>query len=132
MDVPILRKLTEKSILGFGKYADCAVKHLLDINETQYLRWVYFNSSRITFIDEILDKIRIPIEFRINKPGTNSEMHEKCNEYNLNKLNGFTKFKKQQHSKRKRKARLISKLRVDSMKYTKGIMQAINQGKGSF
>jgi len=132
MDVPILRKLTEKSILGFGKYADCAVRHLLDINETVFLRWIYFNSSRITFIDEILDKIHIPDEFRINKPGTNKEMFKKCNEYNLSKLDGFTLFKKQQHSKRKKKARFMNKKIVDNMNHSKGIMQAINQGKGRF
>lgn len=126
MDVPILRKLTEKSILGFGKYADCAVRHLLDINQTVYLRWVYFNSSRITFID----KIHIPDEFRINKPGTDEEMYKKCNEYNLSKLDGFTLFKKQQHSNRKRKERMINNEIMDKKRYSKGILQAINHGRG--
>lgn len=60
----------------------------------------------------------------------NQERMKKCNEYNLSKLSGFSIFKKEQHSNRKRKARMINNEIMDKKRYSKGILQAINHGRG--
>ena len=66
MDVIRLRTLTEKSKLGFGKHAELTVYELIAL-EPDYLVWVYYNSSNITFTDLVLDQLAI--RERINKPG---------------------------------------------------------------
>ena len=53
-DVVLLRKLAEKSTLKFGIYSDVPIYNLLDLKRYSYLRWVYYNSSNITFLDSIL------------------------------------------------------------------------------
>lgn len=73
MDVLRLRKLSWKSLIGFGKFADMTVHQVYSLKHTQYLRWVYFNSSKISFTDEILDLL-IPKGFRIDKPGKNENL----------------------------------------------------------
>ena len=77
MDVVLLRKLTEKSKLGFGKYATEPIWYILQSRHTQYLRYIYYCCSGITFTDDILQKIGIDECNRIEKPGTNVELHEK-------------------------------------------------------
>ena len=86
----LLRILTLKSKFGFGQYREYTVEKLLQINsdcckptnypfllgdQCSYLRWVYFNSSNITFIDSILDTIGIYEKYRIKKPGKNYELY---------------------------------------------------------
>jgi hypothetical protein len=74
------RILTLKSILGFGCYSNVTIENIISRNKQEYLRWVYFNNSNIDFMPEILDIIKIPIEFRLNKPSKNIEFHEKLKE----------------------------------------------------
>ena len=72
MDMVLLRKLTRKSTLNFGKYADYTVDQVLTknpIDGINYLVWVYYNSSNISFVDEILLQLGITEENRIEKPG---------------------------------------------------------------
>lgn len=76
-DVTLLRKLTEKSNLKFGQYADVPICNLLELKRYSYLRWVYFNCSNITFFENILLEIGITQEYFIEKPGVNNEFHEK-------------------------------------------------------
>ena len=76
----ILRKLTRKSTLNFGQYADMTVQQVIDLMHSRVLRWYYFNSSNITFTDDILDEIRIPAEYHIDKPGKNPELGHKLDE----------------------------------------------------
>lgn len=73
-DVTLLRKLTLKSIMNFGKFFDLTVQQCIDTKKKVYLRWVYFNCSNITFMDEILNEINIPIEYRFDKPNKNVEL----------------------------------------------------------
>jgi hypothetical protein len=79
-NVTLLRKLTLKSCLNFGKHFDIPIYQLIDTNKKNYLRWVYFNCSAITFMDEVLEIIGIPIEFRIKKPSTNNELGKELQE----------------------------------------------------
>ena len=71
-DVTLLRTLTRKSTLKFGKFHDLTVQNVLDSQNMKgrsLLRFYYFNSSKISFIDDLLDELNIPPEFRIPKPG---------------------------------------------------------------
>jgi len=67
----LLRTLTRKSYLKFGKYADIRVGNLLDlgISEREYLLWSYYSCSMINFNDDVLAELGITEEFRIEKPG---------------------------------------------------------------
>lgn len=71
-DVTLLRTLTRKSTLKFGKFHDLTVQNVLDSQNMKgrsLLRFYYFNSSKISFIDDLLDELNIPPELRIPKPG---------------------------------------------------------------
>ena len=78
--VVLLRKLTNKSIMNFGKYFDLTVQQCLDTKKRKYLRWVYFNCSNITFTDELLDELLIPVWYRFDKPSKNVELGKKLEE----------------------------------------------------
>ena len=68
-----LRKLTLKSKLCFGKYSEETVEHLISrkgFKAKDYLRWCYFNLSKISFTDEVLiNDLKIRKEDLIKKPG---------------------------------------------------------------
>lgn len=69
------RKMTEKSIIGIGKFRNETVGRLL--KEKRYLDLVsiYYNLSHITFFDNILMELKITEEWRIQKPGENVEKY---------------------------------------------------------
>jgi hypothetical protein len=69
----ILRKLTKKSQIKFGKHADLTVQQLLDLKKGPYLVWMYFCCSAIDFFPDILDELYIKEEQRISKPGKISD-----------------------------------------------------------
>lgn len=79
-DVTLLRKLTKKSIMKFGKHRDLTVQELINLYEKKYLRWVYFNCSNIDFMEDVLEEIKIPLNYRIQKPSKNLDLHLKLNE----------------------------------------------------
>lgn len=84
--VTLLRKLTRKSTMKFGQFGDCCVQELLNKYKYDYLRWVYYNCSKITFTDDILDEINIPVRFRIDKPSIDSSKHEELRKELLDKM----------------------------------------------
>ena len=124
--------MTEKSIIGFGKFTDLTVQNLLDFKKTRDIRWIYFNCSMLSFKDEILEWAGITSEYRIEKPGTNKELYYKLNEYHKNKMSGFLILKKSCHTKRVLKSKMKDNNRVDRMRFSKGSLQAINQGHKRF
>jgi hypothetical protein len=128
-DVVLLRKLTEKSTLKFGIYADVPIHNLLDLKKYSYLRWIYYNSSNITFLDSILKEIGITEEYYIDKPGKNIELGIELNDIKKSKM--F--FKSKQHIKKIFKcskiSKKMSKTAANNMKYSKGSLQAKNHGK---
>lgn len=72
MDVTLLRTLTSKSFLKFGKYFDLTVQGVINMYQEKglyYLTWVYFNSSKINFTDDILSQLGIESDDIIVKPG---------------------------------------------------------------
>lgn len=124
----LLRKLTEKSKLKFGEYADLTVGDLLKIGKKKYLRWCYYHCSMITFIDEILDILSIRDDFLIEKPGKNIELFEKHTEL----INGFTpglmKKINKMHSSKVFKAKNKGRIKRENRYFSKGSLQARNQG----
>lgn len=72
--------------MKFGKYADLTVQQVID-HYPRYIRWVYYNSSNITFLDDILNEVSIVEELRIDKPGINREMFENITKSKHFKLN---------------------------------------------
>lgn len=73
----LLRTLALKSIMKFGKHKTKSVEYLISNKNINYLRWVYFNMSNISFNEEIILELRIPAEFQISKPGKNAELFDK-------------------------------------------------------
>ena len=71
----VFRTLALKSVMKFGKYADWSVVQLLSMNKHRYLLWVYYNTSHISFLPEILEMLDIIEDRLIEKPGTNSEYY---------------------------------------------------------
>ena len=125
MDVVILRKLTAKSIIGFGQYKGVSVQQMIDLKRTIQLRSMYFNLSKITFIDEILDFIRIPEKYRIKKPGKNREFYHIVNEILYGNMYGpyLMKFEKRKAIRK----RCVEK-RIYLRKVSKATMQRRNHG----
>ncbi len=74
------RVLTLKSKFGFGKYADMTIQEIINLGKVSYLRWVYFNYENIDFIPEILDTIKIPVEYRLVKPAKNPNALQEVND----------------------------------------------------
>jgi hypothetical protein len=70
MATTLLRKLSRKSQLKFGSMADMTVQMALDLGlkERAKLVWYYYNSSNITYMDDILDELKITENLRIKKP----------------------------------------------------------------
>jgi len=76
MSATILRTLTVKSKLKFGKYKDYTVEHIFGMRKQKTLISIYFNLSNITFMDDILDELGITEEFRIDKPSKDNELYK--------------------------------------------------------
>ena len=76
--VTLLRTLTKKSPMKFGKYTDCTVQHLLNMNieGKSLLAWYYYNLSKISFNQDVLNEIGITDWLVIDKPGKNPDMHK--------------------------------------------------------
>lgn len=129
MDVPLLRTMTWKSMMNFGKYQDLSVQQVFDLNHTAYLRWVYYNSSKITFIEEILDSLHISDQYRIVKPGTDAEM---CEKLNAIKFNIMCKMYNPKHVMAKiangSKIKAQNFRHEDRRTFSKGNLQRINHG----
>lgn len=66
------RIMTEKSIVGFGRYPDNRVEWLVN-NKLAELILFYYSLSHISFCEELLIKLKITEQWRIKKPGTNKE-----------------------------------------------------------
>jgi len=127
-----LRTMTEKSLMGFGKYKNMHVGEVMKtLTGSSYLRWAYFNCSMISFHEELLIKLGIFQKDRITKPGTDEEkyfeiMHRIQTDDNpktklIRKLSNKKRIKTQ---KQKNRASLMR----DRITYSKSSMQARNHG----
>ncbi len=80
MSIPVLRILTARSKLGFGKWHDLRISHILLLDGgIGYLRWCYFKIANISFADDVLGELYLSESTKIAKPGVISD--EKWDEY---------------------------------------------------
>tara|TARA_R100001463_G_scaffold106123_2_gene160703 strand:- start:9 stop:356 length:348 start_codon:yes stop_codon:yes gene_type:complete len=77
MSVVLLRTLTRKSKLGFGKHKNMTVQQFLDENKPIKLISPYYKLTTINFTEDILDELNISPEWRVNKPGSNEDLYYK-------------------------------------------------------
>jgi hypothetical protein len=134
MDTIKLRTLTWKSVIWWGKYEGLSIRQIFDLKHTGWLRFIYYNNSEITFIDEILEKIRVfgeTFDHKINKPGKDPEKGQEVSKWCFLKYGdkfGFAHadnlFKipdKIQHKKT---------IQYEKIAFSKGNLQRMNQGHG--
>lgn len=69
------RKLTFKSILGFGNNRDYTVEKVIKYGRSADLCKIYYTMSHITFFDDVLLELGLTAEWRIDKPGTNRDKY---------------------------------------------------------
>lgn len=69
--VCLLRTLTRKSVFGFGydDKKDLSMQQLLDTNCQAMMIRAYYQLSKITFTEDILNELGIIGDLRIQKPG---------------------------------------------------------------
>jgi hypothetical protein len=124
----LLRKLTKKSKLNFGKHRDLTVEYLIEHHYKIYLRWVYFNCSNITFVDDILDEINITQEFRFEKPNKNITLYNEFKEF----IDSFRTDKTKERNAKKLDKFLLTKAvkhrKYDNIHYSKGSLIRRNHG----
>lgn len=125
----LLRKLTRKSIIDFGRYNGRSIQNMLDLYEYRYIRWMYFCNSNLTFFDDILDEVNLPEDFRIKKPGVDKEANKRLNEL---RGSGIGKnWKKESHLQKGRKIegkiKVANRRRRERVYFSKSSMQARNQ-----
>jgi len=128
MEAILLRTLTEKSQLKFGKYADLTVREVINLQHPSYLRWCYFDCNKISFVDEILEELRIPENYRIEKPGKNPELGKKLEEKMWGRMHGLTKHITKGITRKERVRKLARYSTRDSLKYSKIAMQRKHHG----
>lgn len=65
----LLRKLTMRSIIGFGNYKDLRVQDLINLKRHKELLSIYYNLGGIDFAEEVKENCCITPEREIPKPG---------------------------------------------------------------
>lgn len=133
MDTIIFRKMTLKSRIDFGKYAGMTVQGIFNVNRS-YLRFIYYTIPSLSFTDEVLKEIGIyndTYDFRINKPGVDLEMFDKLKAFKFNRQchalgNAAVAVN---YAKKIIRLSYIQSKHIDQIYFSKGSMQARNQGK---
>jgi hypothetical protein len=128
-DVVLLRTLTEKSTLGFGQYFDMTVFKLIEMQRCQYLRWVYFNCSNVSFCESVLNELKITEEFRILKPGKNNNLYLEIQNKLREDLPDWKKEKIEKRAKNHSKAKTIHSVKSHKAENYKSVLQRKNHGK---
>jgi hypothetical protein len=124
-----LRKLTRKSILGFGKYQDISVQQCLDLRHHRYLRWVYFNMSQIDFFDDILEEIGC-IDYKIVKPSKAPETADYLEKLAEMRIGGINRLKRDSRVKKINKAvKVSSYYSTQNYLFKKETLRSKNQNK---
>jgi hypothetical protein len=140
MDVLRLRTLTRKSVMGFGKFYYMTVRQILAQDDCThearlYLMWVYYNVSKISFVDSVLKSIGIYEKHRIDKPGTKPEMFDTLSTAMYEELRrrwleegDLTYIKMMSRLRKKRKMHEIHHTISDLCAFNKRAMQEWNHG----
>lgn len=77
MSIILLRKMTLKSIIGFGHYADLRVQELIQMNKEKDLLQMYYRLGGIDFDDTVKEMLCITKERQIPKPGKDYDLYIK-------------------------------------------------------
>lgn len=123
----LLRTLTKKSVLWFGKYNGLKVQQIMDLQNPGYLRWLYYNISGITFIDDVLEKLKINGKRKIQKPGIAPEMSDIVFHENTKNLHFFLQNHIEKVSRTRAKSKFVRTCK--SVNFYKSQLQAINHGR---
>jgi hypothetical protein len=120
----LLRTLTRKSLMWFGKYEGLRIQQIIDLQKQTYLRWVYYNCNGVSFTKDVLEEIRIKEDRRIPKPGICPEIHDKISQENIGKMD----FKSKSHMNKVLRLRKVSKeFSINNNEFaSKAVMQACN------
>lgn len=70
----LLRKLTLKSPLKIGKYADYTVQSMIELGRESELISLYYNYTTIDYVEEVKELLKITPEFTIEKPGSHKSL----------------------------------------------------------
>lgn len=70
----LLRKLTLKSQLKIGKYAEYTVQSMIELRRESELLGLYYYYTTIDYVGEVKELLKITPEFTIEKPGSNKKM----------------------------------------------------------
>jgi len=81
----LLRTLTLKSIIGFGNFKDMTVQNLFDLRMEKELISIYYSLDKINYNKEIIEKLAIPENLIIQKPGRKKEFIGEYWRYIINK-----------------------------------------------
>ena len=111
----LLRKLTKKSTLKFGKFKDCTVEHLFGMKKQIELTSIYFKLSTITFSDDILEELGITKEFRIEKPSKNLELYQV--------------FMSEKYGVKQKPNKRLQRMMKETLPFKKGFLQSFNHGR---
>ena len=71
----LLRKMTMRSIIGFGIYPDLAVQELIQLRKHKELLKMYYGLEKIDFDSEVKQFLKITPEREIPKPGKNWDVY---------------------------------------------------------
>jgi len=120
----LLRTLSRKSVLWFGKFEGLSVQQIIDMKRGQYLRWLYYNCQGVSFLNDVLEEIRINEYWRIKKPGIRPKKHDQLCQENRKKMS----FKSKSHVDRVMRIRKhVKKIKTEKKEVTsRGVSQACN------
>lgn len=127
----LLRTLTRKSVLPYGKFKGQEVGRVIDSRNKANLIWIYYNVQWISFVDEVLRELCINGDMVISKPGTCPEKFDDVMNIRMRtaaRLQGDKNVEyRMYHYKQNRYKREVKKARKDE-ELSKGVMRDINHG----
>lgn len=120
----LLRTLTPKSSLGFGSNGKFPISSLIK-SMPGYLKWVYYTYEGITFTEDILDLLQIPLDRRIKKPGKDPDMWRENQTIpeKISKKAYLDKFAKEKNFRKEKRYGVKEDPAIQ-----KGILQNMNRG----
>lgn len=127
MEIKLLRKLTEKSRLNFGKYSELTVSEVLDLRHPNYLRWCYFNLEGISFVENLLDNL-IPQEYRIDKPGKNPELGKALENKLWKDMTELARTSTNKNLSKDRKGKYSNYIIKDDRSFSNSVLMRFNHG----
>lgn len=136
-DTVLLRTLTSKSILHMGRYENQKVDTVIEIDNF-YLATLYFLNDKINFTEDVLVRLGIYGNLRINKPGKSKE---KYHQFNIIRIAAMSDEEREEYFRQKyieRKQKAMAAIQRcknhDRKAMSKGFLQRNNQGhnRGNF